>query len=251
MAPFFTNATIKDIINLNFNPVKAVPTYSSTQRGISILTCRPKSAHEVNLIKDFEEARRAMAHTAQFNEVRHRQKAQPSAPPDNYHDLCLSVNMFCALIWTLFGEECDYYKGMLEIADTLDLQEVHVIQESFTPDVCRRITWAILTDGRSFFNLVLVESQFHQRQRFKWPTSLIYKIVNNVRYAETIHRPMYPTEWVIATNHTQTTGGGGGGGGGGGAGGAGGGGRGGAGGGGRGQGNALGGGGAQCRGNRW
>ena len=130
---------------------------------------------------------------------------------------------------------------MLEIADTLDLQEVHIIQESFTPDVCRRITWAILTDGRSFFNTVLVESQFRQQQRFKWPTSLIHKTVNNIRYAKTIHSSMYPMEWVIATNNTQITGGGSGGGGGGGTGGAGGGGGGGAGGGGRGQGNAPGG----------
>ena len=241
-APFFAKATNKDIVNLNFNPGKAVPTYLSAQRGLSILTCRPKSAHEVELIKDFKEARRATAHTAQFNEVHRHQKAQPSAPPDNYHNLCLSVNTFCALIWMLFEEECNYYKGMLEIGDTLDLQEVHIIQESFTPDVCRRITWAILTDGRSFFNTVLVESQFRQRQRIKWPTSLIHKIVDDVRYAETIHRPMYPTEWVIATNHTQIMGGGSGRGGGGRAGGAGGGGRGGAGGGGRGQGNVSGGG---------
>ena len=167
--------------------------YLSAQRGISILMCRPKSAHDVKLIKDFEEARRATAHTAQFNEVRRRQKAQPSAPPDNYHDLHLSVNTFFALIWTLFGKECDYYKGMLEIADTLDLQEVHIIRESFTPDVCRRTSWAIPMDGRSFFNTVLVEFQFRQWQRFKWPTSLIHKIVDDVRYAETIHRPMYPT----------------------------------------------------------
>ncbi len=63
-APFFVEATIKDIVNLNFNPGKAVPTYSSAQRGISILTCRPKSVHKVKLIKDFEKARRATAHTA-------------------------------------------------------------------------------------------------------------------------------------------------------------------------------------------
>ena len=139
-APIFTEATIKDIFSLNYNPGEAVPTYSSAQRGISILTCRPKSAHEVKLIKDFEEARRATAHTAQFNEVHRHQKAQPSAPPDNYHNLRLSVNTFCALIWTLFGEECDYYKSMLEIAETLDLQEVHIICKSFTLDVCRHIT---------------------------------------------------------------------------------------------------------------
>ena len=65
-------------------------------------------------------------------------------------------------------------KGLLEVADTLDLQEVHIIRDSFTADVCRRITWAILSNGRSVFNTVLVEAQFRQGENFRWPTSLIY-----------------------------------------------------------------------------
>ena len=72
---------------------------------------------------------------AQFNEVRRRQKTQPSPPPDTYHEMRYSINTFCALLWTLFGEKCDYYKGMLEIAETLDLQEVHIIRDSFTADI--------------------------------------------------------------------------------------------------------------------
>jgi len=119
-APFFTESSIKDIVGLNFNPGEAVPTFSSAQRGISILICWPKTAQEVEKIKDYEDARRETAHTAQFNEVRRRQKTQPSPPPDTYHELRYSINTFCALLWTLFGDECDYYKGMLEIAETLD-----------------------------------------------------------------------------------------------------------------------------------
>ena len=126
-APFFTEQMVKDIVSLNFNPGEAVPTFSSAQRGISILTCHPQLAQEVETIKDFEEARRATPHTAQFNKVRRRQKTPPSPPPDNYFELRLSVNTFCALIWTLFGDECDYYKGLLEVAETLDQQEVHII----------------------------------------------------------------------------------------------------------------------------
>jgi hypothetical protein len=103
---------------------------------------------------------------------------------------------------------------MLDVAETLDLQEVHIICESFTANVCRRITWAILTDGRSFFNTVLVESQFRRAERFKWPTSLIHKITDDVRFAKAIDRPMYPAKWCITTPATQGTGGGGGGGGG-------------------------------------
>jgi hypothetical protein len=196
-APFFTEQTIKDIVTLNFNPGEAVPTYASAQRGVSILTCRPKTAQEVETIKDNEEARRVTAHTAQFNEVCCHQKKNLSPPPDTYFELRLSVNTFCALVWTLFGEECDYYKGLFEVCKTLDLQEVHIIRESFTADVCRRITWAILSDGRSFFNTVLLETQFRRREQFRWPTSLIYKITDDIRFAKTINRPFYPTEWLI------------------------------------------------------
>jgi hypothetical protein len=103
---------------------------------ISILTCRQKSAHKVKTIKDYEEAWHTTAHTAQFNEVWRRQKMPPSPPPDNYFELQLSINTFCTLIWTLFGNECDYYKGMLEVCETLDQQEVHIFRDSFTADVC-------------------------------------------------------------------------------------------------------------------
>ncbi len=46
---------VKDILGLQFNPGEAMPTYFLAQWGISILTCHPKSAHEVETIKDYKE----------------------------------------------------------------------------------------------------------------------------------------------------------------------------------------------------
>ncbi len=115
----------------------------------------------------------------------------------------------------LFGKECDYYKGLLKVAETLDQQEVHIIRDSFTANVCRRITWAILTNGRSVFNTVLVEAQFRSGERFRWPTSLIHKITDDVHFAKAIERPMYPAEWLVPSSTIPPTAGGGGGGGGG------------------------------------
>ncbi len=86
-APVSTEQTIKDISGLQFNPGKAVPTYSSAQRGILILMCHPKMAHEVETIKDDEEAQCVTAHTTQFNDARRRQKTPPSPPLDNYFEL--------------------------------------------------------------------------------------------------------------------------------------------------------------------
>jgi hypothetical protein len=98
-APFFTEQTAKNIIGLRFNSGEAVPTYSLAQRGISILTCRPKSAHKVKTIKDYEEAWRATAHTVQFNEVQCCQKTPPSPPqtiffaaPQCKHFLCTDLD---------------------------------------------------------------------------------------------------------------------------------------------------------------
>ncbi len=110
-----------------------MPTYYSAQRGISILTCHQNTAHEVKTIKDYEEARRAMVHTVQLNDVRHCQKTPPSPLPHNYFELCLIVNTFCALVWILFRDKCDYYKGLLKVCDTLDQQEVHIIRTLSRP----------------------------------------------------------------------------------------------------------------------
>ena len=85
-------------------------------------------------------------------------KKHPSPPPDNYFELKLSINSFCALLWTLFGED---------VREVMDQQEVHIIRESFTTDICRKITWAILTDRRSFFNHVLVKDHFTRTDPFR------------------------------------------------------------------------------------
>jgi hypothetical protein len=94
---------------------------------------------QLHLIKDNKEAGCATAHTAQFNKVRCWQNTPPSPPPNNYFELQLSLNTFCALIWTLFGDECDYYKGLLKVCKMLDLQEVHTICDSFTANIFRQI----------------------------------------------------------------------------------------------------------------
>jgi hypothetical protein len=49
---------------------------------------------------------------------------------------------------------------------------------------------------------VLVEAQFCRGENFCWPTSLIYKITDDVQYANAIVRPFYPTEWLIQAGMT-------------------------------------------------
>jgi len=65
-----------------------------------------------------------------------------------------------SLVWVLFGSECDYYKSLQQILKTLELKEVYALKTKFTPENCRRITWAILDDGRAFFDDVKTTIDF-------------------------------------------------------------------------------------------
>ncbi len=64
-----------------------------------------------------------------------------------------------------------------------------------------------MSNRRSFFNTVLVELQFWHGERFKWPTSLIHKITDDVRFAKPIECPHYPTKCLLTSSSGQSTGG--------------------------------------------
>ncbi len=59
-----------------------------------------------------------------------------------------------SLVWVLFGSNCGYYKSLCQIHKTLELKEIYTLKLKFSPEDCRHITWAILDDGRAFFNNV-------------------------------------------------------------------------------------------------
>ncbi len=53
---FFEQKTIKDTINLRFNPSNGVATYWSAKHGVSILVCRPGGIAETEWIRNQEHA---------------------------------------------------------------------------------------------------------------------------------------------------------------------------------------------------
>lgn len=115
--------------------------YSSRRKGLTILCCRPKTAEEVEYIREHEEAMACTGGMMTYEEFK-AQKTKGTGvvgatPPENYKDLLLCLNTYCALIHTIFGPECDHYIGLMEVRDTLLLKKVAYIRTSFTADVCR------------------------------------------------------------------------------------------------------------------
>ena len=99
-----------------------------------------------------------------------------------------------SLVWVLFGSNCDYYKSLQQIYKTLKLKEVYALKAKFTPKHCRYITWAILDNGRAFFDNVKTTIDFTGPD-MSFPQSYLIDILNNVQYPVPVKRASSPDKW--------------------------------------------------------
>jgi hypothetical protein len=78
----------------------------------------------------------------------------------------------------------------------MDLRDVMAIKLHFTAEHCRRITWAIIDDGRSYFDNVKMTLDFSTGASIAFPQSFLVDIIRNVRYGILVERANLPEEWM-------------------------------------------------------
>ena len=193
---FLDSDVVKAIVELKFNPGEGVAHLNSAAKGLSILSCRARTTGEIERIKEREEALTATEKTRQLDEFVRLQKDQRRAPADNFLELKNNIATFIGHVWVLFGSNCDYYKGLRHIYATMDLREVMAIKAHFTAEHCRRITWAIIDDGRSYFDNVKTTLDFGNGASVVFPQSFLVDIIRNVRYGILVDRGNFPQEWL-------------------------------------------------------
>jgi hypothetical protein len=116
-------------------------------------------------------------------------------PASTYHDVKLNIVRFCAFLWTLFGDKCDYYKEVLKVLQVLESADVYAIRELYSREVCRHIIWAILHEGHRFFDKKLLSTAFTLGRTVEYPMCLL-NILDKVHNAEMIQRSTYPLTWL-------------------------------------------------------
>ena len=199
---FFEQKTIEDIINLRFNPGEGIAQYRTCEQGISILVCRPRGIAETERLRDVEHTTEATRGTRTFKEASNLTTTKPRLPASTFHEVRRNIGTFCAFIHALFGSKCEYYLKLMDLKRIFDDSSTQTIKDAFNINVCRRIIWAIVCDGRFFFSQVRLSQDLIPgigwRDR---PTSLLNLIMDKVMFAEPIQRPTYPTEW----EHVEVT----------------------------------------------
>ncbi len=205
---YLEGTTIKAIMELKFNPGEGVAHLSSADKGLTIMACRGRTSAETERICKWEEALSATKQTRQLDKLLRLSKGVTWAPADNFWELKSNIATFMALVWVLFGLECDYYKGLRNVYATLELREVMAQKNAFTAEHCRRITWAIIDDGRAHFDNVKTTFDFRGPDKPVYPQSFLIDILWNVRYAIPVKRANFPDEWKQKVHPTADDGGG-------------------------------------------
>ena len=108
---YLTAKFFEDLVALRFNPGGPVAQYESAARGISILACRSLTALEVETQRGYEEASELTKTTRKLEDILKEKGKTATLAPD-YMQLKLNIGTFCALLWALFGDHCNYYKEL-------------------------------------------------------------------------------------------------------------------------------------------
>jgi hypothetical protein len=121
-----------------------------------------------------------------------------SALPDNYHELLRCIGTYCALLHTLFGPRCVFYKHCFILWNTMHSDVVYKHRTLFTELFCCKIVWAVLEEGRAYFSQRLSPDDFaaSHPDDIVFPRSMLILLENNIRTQTPILRSSFPLAWM-------------------------------------------------------
>jgi hypothetical protein len=188
---YLTAKFFEDLVALRFNPGGPVAQYYLAAIGISVLACSSLTAVKAETQRGYEEASELTKTTRKLEDIL-KEKGKTVSPAPDYMQLKSNIGTFCALLWALFRDQCDYYKELVKLHHILDREECFTIRDAYTKEICARIKWAIIDDGRFFFGRNPVSTDFMPGTPFQFSVSCLDSITDAVRNALPVQRATFP-----------------------------------------------------------
>lgn len=198
---FIPDASMKEILSLDFNPGGILAEAEAADQGLSLLICRARTTAAKTAIRKYERAleqsrrNRSMVE-AQAEQVTHM-AYDTGALPDDYHELLRCVGTYCAMLNALFGDKCIFYRHCYALWTAMNSDLVYEQRQDFKALYCRQIVWAVLMESRVYFSQRLsVESFLNVHpDDIVFPKSNLLTIVQMVRDMTPIVRSSFPAAW--------------------------------------------------------
>lgn len=197
---YITDATMREIIAINFNPGGVSADADTADKGLSILVCRARTAAQRAEIKRYERTKDKSKRNWSKQEAEEDEVTayDTGALPDDYNELLRCLGTYCALLHTLFGNKCVFYRNCYKLWTEMNSEVVCEKREKFTALFCRQIVWAILEESRAFFAQRLSVDDFDNAQLpedIPYPTCSLAVVIQSVKYITPIERSTFPSSW--------------------------------------------------------
>ena len=209
---YIPNSTMKEILTLNFNPGGILAEADMADLGLSPLICRARTtAAKIAICKHeraLENSRRNRSMAEAEAEENNTTAYDVGSLPDDYNELLRCIGTFCALLHTLFGARCVFYRQCFALWTVMNSDLVYEQRASFSVLYCRQIVWAVLMESRVYFSQRLSVDDFIgvHPDDIRFPRSNLLTVVNQVQDMAPITRSSFPTAWFPAgATRTATT----------------------------------------------
>lgn len=197
-----------DIVNLRFNPGGSVAYYTTAEKGISILLCRsrPGEEREAARLRELTEEQSG-ANITMAEALALRRSTIPQSPPDTYIELKTCIGTFCAMLWALFGDNCEYLQKLHEIYTCMDSDRVTECWDHFDTTLCRQIVWAIIDDGREYFSQTMLPDKFLVPPGgfIRYPRSSLDELIRPIKRQAPILTATFPAQWLTRQGTAAST----------------------------------------------
>ena len=214
---FLSKQVLDDIIEQRPNETGVLASMEASGRGVSNMVVLGRTQAEIEAMLRQEEAMNRSDGNRTYREAEKAAKVQARKPPAQYFTLVLNVATFSSLLRVLYGPNCDLFKQVWVILQTLEMETVFARKEAFTPQKCKEITWAIYEECRAFFRVLKTPAEFLSPEPVKFPEAGLADILPRIKRQEHIWSSTFPVAWRDADDdgaEVQENSGGGGGGGG-------------------------------------
>ena len=197
---YITDATMREIIAINFNPGGVSADADMADKGLSILVCRARTAAQRAEIKRYERTKDKSKRNWSKQEAEEDEVTayDTGALPDDYNELLRCLGTYCALLHTLFGNKCSFYRNCFRLWTEMNSEVVCEKREKFSALFCRQIVWAILEESRAFFAQRLSVEDFDNAQLpedIPYPSCSLAVVIQSVKYITPIERSTFPSSW--------------------------------------------------------
>ncbi len=129
-----------------------------------------------------------------YIELIKQSKTEVCAPATDFNDLRANIATYCALLLTLFGGGCNLYRSNFQMLKLLGHPSCTQHEVAYTPEVCRRITWVIIVDTRTYFDDIKLADAFLNDRQILFLVSTLEGDYVTIRHRNKIHCHNYPTE---------------------------------------------------------